>query len=72
MCLSRIKKKLRSASSSGILYRYTEPLNHSLYVLTCKTSFQYLSILGNVFIDCYNYIFGGTALYTNGSLGGVP
>ena len=31
----------------------TEPLYHSLYVLTSITSFQYLSILCNALIACY-------------------
>ena len=33
----------------------TEPLYNSPYVLTCITSFQYLSI-PNLFIACYNYM----------------
>ena len=36
------------------LYREdTEPLHNSFYVLTCITTFRYLSITCNAFIACY-------------------
>ena len=34
----------------------TEPSYHSLFVLTCISSFHYLSITCNAFIACYNYM----------------
>ena len=49
--------KLNCKSNWIIIVRKdTEPLCHTLYVITCITSFPYLSIPCNAFIACYNYM----------------
>ena len=53
------QEKVRSFKNRDLDFSYcknTEPFISFLYVLTCNTSFGYLSITCNALIACYNYM----------------